>query len=146
MARVGKVSAAAVAALLVLVTGGCGDDSEEADEPTTSSSSPSAPSSESAPSTGSPSADAPEGTVIEVTIADGEVSPSGDRVEAALGEPVVFAISSDVAGEMHVHSTPEQEIAFEAGTSEHEITVDTPGVVEVELHDPALTVVQLEVS
>lgn len=148
MVRAGKVSVAAVAALMVLVTGGCGDDAQESDEPTSPSSSAPAESGSESPATGSPSAEAPEApeaTTIDVTIENGEVSPSGDRVEAAVGETIVFSITSDVAGEMHVHSAPEQEIAFTPGTTEHELTIETPGVVAVELHDPALTVVQLEV-
>ena len=44
-----------------------------------------------------------------------------------------------------MHSTPEQEIAYDAGTSEHEITIDRPGVVEVESHEPDVIVLQLEV-
>lgn len=83
--------------------------------------------------------------VVEVSIADGNVVPNGERVEVAVDQPVTFKIDSDVPGGMHVHSSPEQEFEFEAGTSEHEITIDKPGVVEVELHDPARMVVQLEV-
>ena len=87
----------------------------------------------------------PAATVIEVTLADGQVTPAGDRVRAAAGEPITLRIDADVAGELHVHSVPESEIAFDAGTSEHEITIDQPGVVEVELHEPPLVVVQIEV-
>jgi len=87
----------------------------------------------------------PEGTVIEMTLADGTVTPAGDRVQAETGEPITFVIDADAGGELHVHSTPESFIDFKAGTSEHEIVVDQPGVVEVELHEPALVVVQLEV-
>ena len=44
-----------------------------------------------------------------------------------------------------MHSTPEQEIDYDAGTTEHEITIDRPGVVEVESHEPDSIVLQLEV-
>jgi hypothetical protein len=82
---------------------------------------------------------------VEVTIEGDRVEPAGDRVDVAPGQPVEFVVDADAAGEMHVHSTPEQTIEFGAGTSEHTVTVDRPGVVEVELHDPELVVVQLEV-
>jgi len=86
-----------------------------------------------------------EGPVIEVTREGDEFTPNGARVDAAIGEPVILSITADEAGELHVHSVPEQEIAYDAGTSEHEITIDRPGVVEVESHDPDVIVLQLEV-
>ena len=68
-------------------------------------------------------------------------------VEVCIGQSVrtAHALGDIVAGEFHVHSTPEQEIEYDAGTSEHEITIDRPGVVEVESHEPASVVLQLEV-
>jgi len=86
-----------------------------------------------------------EGPVIEVTREGDEFTPNGARVDAVIGEPVILSITADEAGELHVHSVPEQEIAYDAGTSEHEITIDRPGVVEVESHDPDVIVLQLEV-
>jgi predicted small secreted protein len=87
----------------------------------------------------------PENTIVEITISGHDVEPSGARVEAQVGEPVTLQITSDRAGELHVHSTPEQEIPFSKGTSEAELTIDQPGVVEVEDHHSGLVIVQLEV-
>lgn len=87
---------------------------------------------------------APAGRV-EVVIEDGDVSPKGDRLEVEVGTPVEFDITTDQAGELHVHSSPEQVVVFGTGTSSHEVTVDTPGLVEVELHEPEVMIVQLEV-
>jgi plastocyanin len=84
-------------------------------------------------------------TRIQVVIEDGEVSPRGDRVEVKAGQPVEFEITADEPGELHVHSSPEQEVGFEAGTKTYEVTIETPGVVEVELHEPEVMIVQLEV-
>ena len=44
-----------------------------------------------------------------------------------------------------MHSTPEQELAYEAGTSTLPLVIDQPGIVEVESHDLELVIVQLEV-
>lgn len=71
--------------------------------------------------------------------------PDGERVELALDRTLVLTITADAAGELRVHSTPEQEIAYEQGTTEHEITIDRPGMVEVESHEPDTVVLQLEV-
>jgi hypothetical protein len=135
------LTAGALACVLALGAG-CGDDDTTATE-TTATPSETATTPEESPS---PSEEAtPEGTRIEVTLEDGKVTPSGDRVQATAGEPITFVITADAPGELHVHSAEGTEIEFEPGTSEHEVTVAQPGVVEVELHDPELIVVQLEV-
>ena len=82
---------------------------------------------------------------MSVTREGDTFTPNGERVELGVGETLVLTVTADEAGELHVHSTPEQEIASEEGTSEHEITIDRPGVVEVESHEPDQIVLQLEV-
>ena len=82
---------------------------------------------------------------LTVTREGDEFSPNGERVELAVDQTLVLTIDADEAGELHVHSTPEQDISYGEGTSEHEITIDRPGVVEVESHDPDVIVLQLEV-
>jgi hypothetical protein len=86
-----------------------------------------------------------DNVTVDVTREDGTFTPNGERVDVGVDQTLVLKITSDEAGEFHVHSTPEQEIAYEEGTSEHEITIDRPGVVEVESHEPASIVLQLEV-
>ena len=44
-----------------------------------------------------------------------------------------------------MHSTPEQELSYEAGTTDLPLTIDQPGIVDVESHDLDLVIVQLEV-
>ncbi|MDZ5660339.1 hypothetical protein SFC79_01070 [Nocardioides sp. S-58] len=86
-----------------------------------------------------------DSVVVEVTREGDTFTPNGERVDLGTGQTLVLEVTADEAGELHVHSTPEQDIAYEEGTSEHEITVDRPGVVEVESHDPDSIVLQLEV-
>lgn len=88
--------------------------------------------------------DAPAET-IEITITGDEVAPLGERFEVKAGETFPVSITADREGSLHVHSNPEQEWDFSDGTTEHEATIDQPGVVEVEMHDPDLVVLQLEV-
>ena len=102
--------------------------------------------SEPATSTGAAAGPSAAGTTVDITIKGGKVTPNGDRVEAELGAPVTLKIDADTAGEIHVHSTPEQEIEFEKGTSTHELTIDQPGIVDVEDHALEQVIVQLEVS
>lgn len=122
--RRGLSAAVTVVSVLALATG-CGDDS--ADGGSGSSSEP---------------------TTIKVTIADGEVTPAGERIDVAVDQPVDIVITSDVAGELHVHSSPETYEEFDAGDNDPvELQFDRPGLVDIELHEPFEgPVVQLQVK
>ena len=85
--------------------------------------------------------------VIDVTFSGDSVTPNGDRVDVARDQSVEFVVKADEAGEIHVHSTPEKELEYRAGTTE--LTVgpfDTPGMIEVESHALDKTIVQLQVK
>lgn len=92
--------------------------------------------------------DAPaEPKVIEVTIEGDSVTPNGERIEVATGQDVELDITADAPGEIHVHSTPEQEFEYDQGTSTVTIKgIEQPGTVDIEVHDPEKVIVQLEVS
>jgi hypothetical protein len=45
-----------------------------------------------------------------------------------------------------VHSTPEQHIDFEKGTSTKKLTIKQPGIVDVEDHALDKVIVQLQVE
>jgi len=85
--------------------------------------------------------------VIQVTFNGDSVTPNGERVAVSPGQDVVLDVTADAAGEIHVHSTPEQELSYDAGTSKVTITgIDQPGTVDVESHSLDKVIVQLEVS
>ncbi|GAB3031356.1 hypothetical protein GCM10011376_24560 [Nocardioides flavus (ex Wang et al. 2016)] len=138
--------------VLVLAAGlsACGGDEEPAPADTSQTTSTDETAAPEDDATSTPTDDAttaPEDDTVAVTVTreGGDFTPNGERVELGVGQTLVLTIDADEAGELHVHSTPEQDIAYGAGTSEHEITVDRPGVVEVESHDPDLVLLQLEV-
>lgn len=138
----------ALTAAIALGATGCGSDTEPIDAAESTSSSPETQSESSSPTetAESPTETAtPEGQVIDITISGGTVDPSGERVEAEVGEEVTLRITSDTPDELHVHATPEQVIPVEVGTTEVPLTFDRPGVVEVELHELEIVLVQLEV-
>jgi len=87
-----------------------------------------------------------KGVVVDITVAGDEITPNGLRIEAEVGEPVILTVQADRSGELHVHATPEQEIAFDPGTTQHEIVIEQPGVVEVEEHESGFVILQLQVS
>jgi predicted small lipoprotein YifL len=133
-----------VLAASLTACGGDGDTDPPATDQT-STSSPSDTPSDTPSDPGSESSTPDDSVAVTVSREGDSFTPNGERVELAVGETLTLTITADEAGELHVHSTPEQEIAYGEGTSEHEITIDRPGVVEVENHDPVVVVLQLEV-
>lgn len=90
-----------------------------------------------------PGTSAPD--AIEITFSDGSVSPQGERVEVEAGEEVELVVKADEPGGLHIHTQPEQELEYGAGTTNLTLTIDEPGVVDVEAHELEIVVVQLEV-
>jgi hypothetical protein len=85
------------------------------------------------------------GPLLTVTIDGDEVSPNAEEIELGTGDKLLVEVDSDRAGELHVHSAPEQLVEFADGTTNSEIVVNTPGTVEVEDHDTGAVVALIEV-
>ena len=140
----------AVAAVALLATGCSGSNDQPADAGTNAaaatSPAPASPPSSASPSAEPPSPAQPAGISVDITIDGDTVAPNGERIKVAKGEPVTLNISSDRSGELHVHSSPEQEIAFGQGASTKEVIIDAPGIVDVEDHDSGIVLLQLQVS
>lgn len=140
---------------LLLTMAACSSD--DPDDPATSS--PSASESISpatpTPSPGTPSPSAPQtptptpsqvtGPELVVTIKGDQVKPNSQEIDLEVGETLIIRFDTDRGGELHVHSTPEQFVEFEAGTSMKKLVIEAPGVVEVEEHDTSHVVASLEV-
>lgn len=85
--------------------------------------------------------------VIEVTFSGDSVTPNGERVKVATGQDIELKVTADSPGEIHVHSSPEQELEYSSGTSTVTIKgIDQPGTVDVESHALDKVIVQLQVS
>ncbi|MFL6156610.1 MAG: hypothetical protein ACJ72D_10980 [Marmoricola sp.] len=138
-ARSRALSAAAVSAALALALTACGSSSgsksREDSEPTVKTT-------PSAQVTATPAADA---EVIAIKLTGDSVSPDGVRVKITKNQPVVLKIDAAKAGELHVHSSPEQHIDFPAGASEVTLSFKQAGVIDVEDHALDKLIVQLEV-
>lgn len=84
--------------------------------------------------------------VIQVTFDGDSVTPNGERVEVSVGQPITLEVTADAPGEIHVHSTPEQELEYQKGQTTIKLTpIDAPGTVDVESHALEKVIVQLEV-
>jgi hypothetical protein len=88
----------------------------------------------------------PDRLVVRVTIKGGNVTPIDEQLQAAVGQPIIFRIDSDVADELHVHSNPEHSFKIEAKPAQvFQFTVIVPGNVDVELHQLKKTIATISV-
>jgi ABC-type glycerol-3-phosphate transport system substrate-binding protein len=84
---------------------------------------------------------------IAITITGDSVTPSGQEFDVAVGQPVQFDVTADKPGEIHVHSSPEQEFEYDAGSSTIDLKpIKAPGVVTVESHTLEKTILKLKVQ
>jgi plastocyanin len=111
--------------------------------PSASTSASAAP---SATPTPTPSESSPADSVtIDITIADGQVSPNGEKINVELGQTIVLNVTSDEADEIHAHTDGEgYELEVAPGkktTGTFELS--SPGSYEVESHHLGKTIVVL---
>jgi hypothetical protein len=73
--------------------------------------------------------------VIDITFSGSDTTPNGTDIDVAVGQRIEFDVTADKAGEIHVHSSPEQEFEYDAGSSTFQVTpIRAPGQVTVESH------------
>jgi hypothetical protein len=84
---------------------------------------------------------------IKVTVSGDTITPNGDRIQAEVNQPIELVVVADADGEIHVHSDPEHEFEYKAGTTTlSPFKIDKPGLVTIESHTLEKTIVQLEVK
>jgi hypothetical protein len=121
MRMVKHVLAIAVAALLMWVLVACGGSSKPAQPPGT-------------------------GLVVDITIANGQVTPNNATFAAKVSEPITLRVTSDAADELHVHSVPDHKFQITAAANQtFQFKVDVPGNVDLELHHLDRTVATIQV-
>lgn len=149
--RLARPVAPVFVALAALAFSGCSDPVEDTDADSgarvdrQASPSPTANGSEATASEEPTTEVEPTGPLLEVAVAGNDVSPNATEISVGVGEPITVKIESDRDGELHVHSSPEQFVAFEVGVSNGLIVIDTPGKVTVEDHATGAVVALVEV-
>lgn len=134
---------AAAAALALLVLSGCAQSEGPTGRTPAETATPGPAESPSGPAPGEDEAE-PVAS-IEIVIEGDRVEPNGQRVRVRAGEPILLAVTSDRAAELHVHSSPEQVVEIAPGESLARFTIPRPGVVDVEEHESGVVVLRLEV-
>jgi heme/copper-type cytochrome/quinol oxidase subunit 2 len=94
------------------------------------------------PSVTSPAADQ---VTIDITIADGQVSPNGNKVAVKVGQQVVLNVTSDEHDEIHAHTSGDGfTLDVPPGKKvTGSFTLTSPGSYEVESHHLEKTIVIL---
>ncbi len=121
----------ALTATAALTLTGCGGDDTAGSStgPDSTSSSASGRTKET-----SPPASTDEVT-IDVAIKGDDVAPVAQEADMEVGQTLIINVTSDRSGELHVHSSPEQQMNFPAGSSRLAITFDKPGQIDIEEHE-----------
>ncbi len=128
-------AALAIASLgLALGLTACGDDEQPSVTPAELTPSSGEPAS-SAPASEAPGSEAPAGPTLDLTVEGDRVDPTNKSFEVTSGQTLTIVVTSDRAGELHVHSSPEQELEFKAGTTRLEVLLKQPGQVDIEEHE-----------
>lgn len=84
---------------------------------------------------------------IAITFSGDNVTPNGQRYDVAVGQRIEFDVTADAPGEIHVHSSPEQEFEYDKGSSTIAVKpIESPGIVTVESHTLDKVILQLQVT
>jgi hypothetical protein len=153
-------AAALLPTLGMLVLAGCGGgDSDSGASP---SNTPSAPASTpttlptNTPTPGKPNPSSPSNTAdpsgeqadvtINVTVANGKVTPSGATIKAKAGQTVLVTAVSDAADEVHIHGYDKELPLTPGKPASVKFTADMKGTFEIETHESGKLVAKLVVS
>lgn len=131
-----------LAAAAALVIAGCGK-SENSGEAT-----PTPPSVTTvAPSDMTNQQKPPVRLVIDVTIKDGQVTPTNQQLQGKVKDPIVIRVNSDAEDELHIHSTPDHTFKIEPRTGQQfQFSPNVPGTIDIELHHLNLTIASIQVQ
>jgi uncharacterized cupredoxin-like copper-binding protein len=82
---------------------------------------------------------------IDITIANGQVSPNGKKMDIQVGQQIVLNVTSDEHDEIHAHTPGDgYELEVTAGKkATGSFTITSPGSYEVESHHLEKTIVIL---
>jgi hypothetical protein len=80
-----------------------------------------------------------------VTVTQGTVTTTADRVRVARGQRVILRVTSDEADEVHLHGYELERELTPGKPTELAFTADQVGVFELETHESELVLLQLEV-
>jgi heme/copper-type cytochrome/quinol oxidase subunit 2 len=85
--------------------------------------------------------------VVDVTIANGQVTPSNATLQAKVDQQITLHVTSDAIDELHVHSVPDHKFQIAVAPNQtFQFSVSVPGNVDVELHHLKRTIATIQVQ
>ena len=144
------ITAAVVAATAVTLAGcSSGTPTPAATTPTTTATPSTSPTSSATSSTSAaPSATTSttaSGRTIAITVTGSKVSPAPAQVDLPVGQTLTLVVTSDHDDQLHAHGFEVEEDIKAGVPATIALTGKDPGVYEVELHHPALTLLTVAV-
>lgn len=90
---------------------------------------------------------APAALELNVTIANGQISPTNATLQAKVKQQITLHVTSDATDELHVHSVPDHRFQVAAAPNQtFQFSVDVPGSVDVESHHLHKTIATIQVQ
>ncbi|MDT5138778.1 MAG: hypothetical protein QOD58_3040 [Mycobacterium sp.] len=95
----------------------------------------------------SPSNPATPALELNVTIANGQITPTNATLQAKVKQQITLHVTSDATDELHVHSVPDHKFQVAAAPNQtFQFSVDVPGSVDVESHHMRRTIATIQVQ
>ena len=139
-----RLTTAAIVAATAVALAGCSGGSPTPAVNTTPTTSAS-PSTSATSSTPSATTSTTTGRSIAITVTGSTITPAPAQVDLPVGQTLTLVVTSDHDDQLHAHGF-EVEEAIKAGVpATIALTGKDPGVYEVELHHPALTLLTVAV-
>ena len=139
-----RLTTAAVVAATAVALAGCsgGSPTPAADTTPTTSASPSTSATSSTPSA---TTSTTTGRTIAITVTGSTITPAPAQVDLPVGQTLTLVITSDHDDQLHAHGFEVEEDIKAGVPATIALTGKDPGVYEVELHHPALTLLTVAV-
>jgi plastocyanin len=139
-----RLTTAAIVAATAVALAGCsgGSPTPAADTTPTTSASPSTSVTSSTPSA---TTSTTTGRSIAITVTGSTITPAPAQVDLPVGQTLTLVVTSDHDDQLHAHGFEVEEDIKAGVPATIALTGKDPGVYEVELHHPALTLLTVAV-
>ena len=139
-----RLTTAAVVAVTAVALAGCSGGSPTPAATTTPTTSAS-PSTSATSSTPSATTSTTAGRTIAITVTGSTITPAPTQVDLPVGQTLTLVVTSDHSDQLHAHGFEVEEDIKAGVPATIALTGKDPGVYEVELHHPALTLLTVAV-
>ena len=139
-----RLTMAAVVAATAVALAGCSGGSPTPAASTTPTTSAS-PSTSATSSTPSATTSTTTGRSIAITVTGSTITPAPAQVDLPVGQTLTLVVTSDHDDQLHAHGFEVEEDIKAGVPATIALTGKDPGVYEVELHHPALTLLTVAV-